>query len=174
MAAIVVDCETTGLTVPSCSDLSKQPRIIELGCALIEGGVVVSEHEWLIFPEQDVSEEIAKITGIRNEDLKGKPLFRQILPEIVAVFKKADTLFAHNAPFDTACIEFELQRCGRPPFPWPKSIFCSVQEFAHEFGHRPKLTELYEAKIGTALAQKHRALSDVRALSEIIIKERLA
>lgn len=174
MTAIVVDCETTGLIVPSCSELSKQPRIIELGCALIENGAVVSEHEWLIFPEQEVSEEITKITGIKNEDLKGKPLFRQLLPKIAEVFKKADTLFAHNAPFDTACIEFELQRCGNPPFPWPGDRFCSAQEFAHEFGRRPRLIELYEAKLGVPLKQEHRALSDVRALSEIIIKEKLA
>ena len=171
MRAIVFDTETTGLTVPSASDLSKQPRIIELACAVIEDNKIVSEHSWMIWPEQDVSAEITKITGITNEMLKGKPLFRQVLGEVEEVFGGSDFLIAHNAPFDTALLTYELQRCARTGFPWPKETICTVQEYIHLFGYRPKLTELYEKIIGRPLLQTHRALDDVNALCEIVIKE---
>lgn len=173
MISAIIDCETTGLTLPSVSELHKQPRVIEFACARIEDGRVVAEHEWLIWPGEDITAEITKITGITNDMLAGKPRFEEAAEEIAASMRFADQLIAHNAPFDVACLSYELQRCGYEDFPWPTETLCSVQEFVHEFGRRPKLTELYERKLGKPLAQTHRALDDVRALVEILVKEGL-
>ncbi len=41
-----------------------------------------------------------------------------------------------------------------------------MQEYTPQFGHRPKMTELYENVMGKPLLQTHRALDDVRALYE--------
>jgi len=172
--AIVFDTETTGLTLPKVAELKQQPRIIELAVARIEHGKIVSEHEWLIDPEQHISSEITKITGITNDMVKGKPKFRQLLGEIEDAFAGADLLIAHNAPFDVAMLTNELEMCARLNFPWPVETICTVQEYAFIKGRRLKLTELYELKVGVPLAQTHRALDDVRALAEIIIKEGLA
>jgi DNA polymerase-3 subunit alpha (Gram-positive type) len=174
MKTIVLDCETTGLTKPSSVDLSQQPQIIELALAVIEDGALLSEHEWLINPGKPLTEEIIKITRITDDMLADKPAFPAVLPEIIGVFAGADQLVAHNASFDTACLTYELQRCGCADFPWPERTTCTVQEYVHEFGHRPRLTQLYERKIGKPLDQKHRAMSDVQALVEILLKEQLA
>lgn len=187
MTALVIDCETTGLTMPGLADLSKQPFIIEFAAARIEKGKIKKKFEALIYPGVEVSAEITKITGITNEMLKGKQRFKDVLPDIEKMFKGADTLFAHNAPFDCACIGYELSRLGIPfgatvagmegrfyPPWWPENVVCTVQEYKHEFGRRAKLTELYERKMGKPLNQKHRALGDVLALAEIIVKEGLA
>lgn len=171
MISLVLDCETTGLTLPTLADIVKQPRIIELAFARVEDGRIISEHEWLIYPECEIDATITKITGITNDDLKGKPEFRQVLGEIEAAFAGADLLVAHNAPFDVACLQYELQRCARTGFPWPAQVMCTVQEYFHEFGRRPKLTELYARKLGKPLAQTHRALDDVRALVEILVAD---
>lgn len=157
--------------MPSIIEVEKQPRIIELALARVDCGKVVSTHEWLIWPEQDVSAEITKITGITNDQLKGKPQFRQVLGDIEEAFARADQLIAHNAPFDVALLTYELQRCARTGFPWPKTTICTVQEYSFLWGRRPKLTELYERVIGRPLVQTHRALDDVLALCEILIKE---
>ena len=172
--ALIFDTETTGLLLPKAADLNKQPRIIELALARVEHGKIVSEHEWLIDPECVISAEITKITGITNEMVAGKQKFRELLGEIEEAFAGADTLIAHNAPFDVGMLTTELQRCERTGFPWPLATMCTVQEFMHLKGRRLKLTQLYELKLGKVLAQTHRALDDVIALAEICVKEGLA
>jgi DNA polymerase-3 subunit alpha (Gram-positive type) len=171
MISLVIDCETTGLTLPSLADTNKQPRIIELAVARVDGGKIISEHEWMIYPECEISAKITKITGITNDMLKGKPEFRQVLGEIEAAFAGADQLISHNAPFDVACLQYELDRCARSGFPWPADTICTVQEFSHEFGRRPTLKDLFLRKLGKPLDQAHRAMDDVRALVEICIHE---
>lgn len=174
MITLVFDTETTGLLLPSTADLSQQPRIIELAVARIEDGKVISEHSWLMNPERKLEDIITKITGLKDADLEGQPLFRQLLPEIEEAFAGADTLVAHNAPFDVGMMTNELRLCERTGFPWPSNTLCTGQEFSHLKGRRLRMTELYELKLGRPLAQTHRALDDVRALVEILLAENLA
>jgi len=174
MISLVFDTETTGLPLPDCADLDKQPRIIELAITRIEDGKIVSEHEWLFNPECKLEAVITKITGLTDEDLADKPKFAEMLPEIIATFAGAEQLIAHNAPFDVGLLGFELKRASCTAFLWPPTTICTVQEFLHEKGRRLKLTELYKMKMGNELKQTHRALDDVRALTEICIKEGIA
>ena len=173
MRTIVFDCETTGLTLPSVLPESKQPQIIELALVVFDDGKLRSTHEWLINPGKPLSEEIIKITGISDAVLKDRPAFKAIADDVLRLFESADVIYAHNAPFDMACLTYELQRCGRKLDVSNKDVICTVQEYVHEFGRRPKLTELYEAKIGKPLAQTHRAMDDVNALCEVLLKEEL-
>lgn len=168
---VIFDTETTGFLLPSSVPLEKQPRIIELGIVVVEDGKKVDEHNWLINPECQITAEITKITGITNDDLKDKPIFRELLGEIEDAFGIADYGFAHNAPFDVGMLKNELARCGRTGFPFPKEMICTVQEYYHLFGKRPKLTALYEHIIGRPLAQTHRALDDAMAVFEILDKD---
>jgi DNA polymerase III epsilon subunit family exonuclease len=173
MISLVLDVETTGLLLPKSADLNNQPCIIELAIAKFENGKLIGEFSELIDPEREISAEITKITCITNEDVKGKPKFRQLLPKIEDFMAGADTLYAHNAPFDTGMLNVELERCARTGFPWPPTTICTVQEFLHLKGRRLKLTQLYELKLNKVLAQTHRAMDDVMALAEILIAEGL-
>ncbi len=172
MKAVIFDTETTGLLLPSSAPLEKQPRIIELGIAVVIDGKLASEHNWLINPEMEISAEITKITGITNEDLVGKPLFRQLLGEIEEVFGGSDYGFAHNAPFDVGMLTNELKRCGRTGFPWPTEIICTAQEYTPVMGKRPRLINLYEYVMGRPLAQTHRASDDAMAVFEVLQKDK--
>lgn len=171
MKAVIFDTETTGLLLPSSAPLEKQPRIIELGIVVVEDGKKTGEHNWLIYPECEISAEIIKITGITNEDLQGKPLFRQLLAEIEEVFGGSDLGIAHNAPFDVGMLTNELARCGRTGFPWPTEIICTAQEYTPMMGKRPRLIHLYEKVMGRPLAQTHRAVDDAMAVFEILEKD---
>lgn len=173
MRSIIIDAETTGLTMPSCVELEKQPRIIELAMVLCEDGTVIKELDWLIHPGEALTPEITKLTGLTDAMLADRPTFAQLLPAIKTNFLGSDILYAHNAPFDVACLEYELKRTGCFDFPWPPEMVCTVQEYVHEFGFRPKLTELYERKLGKPFKQQHRAMGDVRALVEVLIQEGL-
>ncbi len=174
MISLCFDVETTGLPLPDCADLDKQPCIIELAVARIEYGKIIAEHSWLMNPERPLEAVITKITGLTDADLVDKPKFRELLGEIEEAFGGADQLIAHNAPFDVGLLAFELSRASRTGFPWPKQTICTVQEYFFEKGRRLTLAQLYELKLGRPLSQTHRAADDVRALCEIVIKEGIA
>jgi DNA polymerase III epsilon subunit family exonuclease len=172
MRDLIFDTETTGLLKPNVTDLKDQPKIIEFGLVVVEDGKIIGAHNWLINPGELITAEITKITGITNEMLEGKPEFRQVLGEIEEVFAGADRLICHNAPFDTGMLKNELERCGRTGFPWPAETICTVQEYRHEFGGRyPKLTALYERKVGKPLEQTHRATDDCEALYDCLVAD---
>jgi DNA polymerase III epsilon subunit family exonuclease len=168
MKAIIFDTETTGLLMPSVADIEKQPKIIEIGALAVDENGVVGELSQLLNPNEILDPQITKITGIKDEDLVGKPSFIEFLPQLKEFFDGTDFLICHNAPFDTGLLKNDLVRADCDDFPWPAEIICTVQEYKPQFGYRPKLLELYERILGRKLAQTHRALDDVHALYEAI------
>ena len=175
MKIVVFDTETTGLTLHPRAALELQPRIIEFAAAIVDGeqGGIVEEYSALINPDVHIDEEINRITGITDEMVRDAPRFEGVVADIADFFRKADAMLAHNFEFDDAMLRNELRRARLNDFPFPKTGLCTVQLYAEEWGRNPRLTELYERKIGHPLKQTHRALDDVRALCAIVIKEKL-
>ena len=176
MKWLVYDTETTGLTLPSTAALEAQPHIIEFAVAVVNTdfptAIVTDEHSWLINPGVPITDEITKITGLTDADVKDKPTFAQLLPEITKVFLGAQGLVAHNLPFDLDLLTFELRRIGKErAFPYPPQQLCTVAAYHHLKGRRMKMTELYKHVLGKELAQTHRAMDDVRALVEILLAD---
>lgn len=170
MIGCAMDWETTGLVLHPDTKIEKQPHGIEFAAVLFDDtGAILEEYEAIVDPGVEIEDEITKITGLTNEDLRGKPHVSTIVPHIARLFAKADVLIAHNLPFDIAILELELRRI-QGGVVWPKHNLCTAQSWQEQWGKRPKLLELYEYVTGTPLAQTHRALDDVRALVEICIK----
>jgi DNA polymerase-3 subunit epsilon len=170
MIGLVLDFETSGLLLHPKAKLEKQPRAIEIGAVLFnDAGELLEEFERIVDPCRPIEAIITKITGLTNEDLAGKPKFSEIIPELAALFRKADVLIAHNLPFDSGILEVELAHAGQTDFPWPQINLCTAQSWQEQWGRRPKLLELYEHVIGRPLLQTHRALDDVKALVEICV-----
>ncbi len=169
MSIILVDTETTGLVKPAGTDLNLQPYIIEL-CALRQSDSGEDEGllSTLIKPPIPLPKHITKITKIEDKDLVHAPEFIEVYKKLVELALGCHTFIAHNAAFDSALIDFELQRMGKQlQFPWPPIHFCTVEQTMHIRGHRLKLGELYEIATGnTEIAGAHRAENDVRAMAE--------
>ena len=172
MKTLIFDTETTGLPLHRKAKLELQPHIIEWGGLLVdEHGNELDEFSVLIDPGCALPEEITKITGIKPEELVGAPKFADVAGRIRELFAAADVLLAHNLPFDSTLMKFDLERAGLTEgWPWPKHNICTVQEHAEIWGRRPKLTELYEYYNGVPLTQTHRAIDDVRALLSVCLK----
>jgi DNA polymerase III epsilon subunit-like protein len=176
---LVWDTETTGLTLHPNAAPHKQPKMIEFGAVLLSlrDGRITFETNKLIHPAEDVTPEITKITGITNDALKDAPPFRSHLPFLRALFASSSSMVAHNLPFDRDILRWELVRHEADPltrdFPWPAREFCTMNMFTPMWGRPPKLVEIYEAVLGKPYAQTHRALDDVKAMVEVIQKERL-
>jgi len=171
---IVFDTETTGLTLHPDASVTKQPKIIEFGAVILLNGEVVEEHSVLINPQEALTEEIIKITGLKDSDLKDAPAFKDCAPKLEELFSRCDCVMAHNLPFDKAMMMNEWARYAFGySFPWPAREICTVGLYREEWGRNPKLLELYESVLGKPLAQTHRALDDVKALVEIIQEDEL-
>jgi DNA polymerase-3 subunit epsilon len=167
---LVFDTETTGLLKPDACALADQPKIIEIALVELRAGAVYDKRSWLINPGEAITEEITKITGLKNEDLEGKPSFAQLLPEIADFFLGAEAVIAHNLPFDRGMLVNELRRLNAEfSFPYPPKQICTVQAFMHVTGKRMRQIELYQHVMGKPLAQTHRALDDAMALTEIVL-----
>jgi DNA polymerase III epsilon subunit-like protein len=165
---IIYDTETTGLVKHPNAPLAKQPRMIEFGAIALslKNGKAMKKFKQLVNPGEPLTDEITKITGITNDDLKDAPSFEKAWTSIFAFIKPATMMLAHNEPFDRAIVDYELKRANKT-FVWP-TTFCTISLYRDQFGYDPKLTQLYKFITGKELDQKHRALSDVEALVEIV------
>jgi DNA polymerase-3 subunit epsilon len=103
---VVLDTETTGLEVESGH------RVIEIGCIeLIDRRPSGREFHRYLNPERAIDAGAVAVHGITNEFLRDKPRFVDVAEEFVAFIAGAELLI-HNAAFDTAFLDSELQRAG--------------------------------------------------------------
>ena len=104
----VIDVETTGLD-------SQTDRIIEIAIVHMREGQVLDTWNQLVNPEQEIPEEVTKITGITQDDIKDQPIFSAIAEE---AHRRLDgrVIVAYNLSFDRGFVRNELQRTG---YKWP-------------------------------------------------------
>lgn len=169
MSIIVCDTETTGLLKAKGNLLSTQPHIIEIFCLKIDKNFKkIGEFHTLIKPPIPIPEIITKITGLTDNDVRGKPTFVEVYPKLIKFFFSCHTFVAHNASFDVGVLAYELKRIKKEfKFPWPPFHYCTVEQSMHIKGHRLKLQELHKIATGVdEINGAHRAVNDVNALFE--------
>ena len=143
MEIIIFDTETTGLLQPENSDLKMQPKIIEFyGVKLNEEFEILGEINQLIYPEEELSETIKRVTGIKDSDLVGKPVFADVADSIFEFFANADLSVAHNHGFDRGMLDVEFKRLDKTHLP-AKHDLCTVEATMGLMGHRLSLTRLH-------------------------------
>lgn len=156
----VVDVETTGMS-PEFN------RIIEIGIVKVKGFKVEATYEALLNPCQEIDPWITYYTNIRNDDLKGRPVFSEIAGEIEKMLK--NTIFvAHNAGFDRAFLSKEMN-LSKKDFNCP--VLCTVRlsrKFLPglDFYHLDAVSQHYDIII----KQRHRALPDAYATALVLIE----
>lgn len=117
---IVLDTETTGL------DPKQGHRIIEIGCVELINRQLSGRHfHYYINPQREIEQDAIKVHGITNEKLADKPLFGQIIEELVTFIKGAE-LIIHNAAFDVGFLDHEFKLMGAK---WGRvADYCSVYD----------------------------------------------
>lgn len=173
---IILDTETTELLKPEVADLSAQPHILEIAMLRVDAKYkVIDQYEALINPTVPFDEEAhKKMTGISMAMVAKAPTFLELYEELCDFVIGERILVAHNLAFDLGVLVVELRRIGKEfAFPYPFNGICTVEATKHLRGHRLKLTELYKISMGQDLKQAHRAMSDARALLEIVRKRKV-
>ena len=102
MRQVVLDTETTGL------DPRQGHRVIEIGALeLIDRQLTGRQYHVYLNPERDIEQGALEVHGITEEFLRDKPLFAEIVDDLMA-FADGAELVIHNAPFDIGFIDNEL------------------------------------------------------------------
>ncbi len=106
MRQILLDTETTGL------EPTQGHRIIEIGCVeLVNRRLTGNDFHLYLNPEREIDEGATEVHGMRLEDLADKPLFGDIVDDLLEYVDGAE-LIIHNAPFDVGFLNNELRRAG--------------------------------------------------------------
>jgi DNA polymerase III epsilon subunit-like protein len=113
--------------------------------------------------------KIIEITGIKSEDLADKKAFAYHLPDLMDFFLGERVVVGHFVNYDMDMLGIELARLAlQRKFPWPMRYICTVEENMELKGYKLKQDILYEIATGKKPEGAHRALNDVRNLSEIL------
>ncbi|MGE0665290.1 MAG: DNA polymerase III subunit epsilon [Sphingomonadales bacterium] len=116
MREIVLDTETTGL------DPLQGHRVVEIGCLELVNHMPTgrSFHVYLN-PDRDMPAAAFQVHGLSEEFLADKQRFHEIADDFIAFIGDAG-LIAHNASFDVAFLNAELQRANRGAIPGERVI----------------------------------------------------
>lgn len=107
MRQIFLDTETTGLN-PDQGD-----RLLEIGCVeLLDRRPSGANLHHYVNPQRSSHPDALRVHGITDEFLADKPLFADIVDELLAYLAGAEVVI-HNAAFDIGFIDAELARLGR-------------------------------------------------------------
>ena len=107
MEEIVLDTETTGISVKDGH------RIVEIGCIELDNLIPTkNKFHCYLNPQRKVSEQALKIHGYNDEFLSKQKKFNEINDEFLE-FIKNKRLIIHNAEFDLAHLNNELQLLGK-------------------------------------------------------------
>ena len=164
MKEIVLDTETTGLSVKNGH------KIVEIGCVELDELVLTSnKYHCYLNPERKVSEEALKIHGYTDEFLSDKKKFHQIADEFLE-FIKNKKLIIHNAEFDLAHLNNELQLIGKNKIQ-KENVIDTLDIARNKFpGSAINLDALCKRyRIDNSKREKHNALIDCELLAKVYI-----
>jgi len=107
MREIVLDTETTGISVKDGH------RIVEIGCIELDN-LIPTQNKFHCYlnPERKVSEKAFEVHGYSDEFLSRHKKFSEVIDNFLK-FIKDKRLVIHNAEFDIAHLNNELQLLGQ-------------------------------------------------------------
>jgi len=165
---IVLDTETTG------REVDEGHRLVEIGCVelinhLPTAGDKGNLHLY-INPEREVEEGAFRVHGLSTEWLSKKPVFAELVDQFLD-FIGDDPLIIHNAAFDMAFINAELERCGFAPLPFSRAID-TLAIARKKFPGAPASLDALCRRFGVDNSDRtlHGALLDSELLAEVYLQ----
>ncbi len=165
MREIVFDTETTGL------DPLQGDRLVEIGCIELVNRFPTGKTFHCYFnPERDMPETAFNIHGLSADFLRDKPLFTDKAGDLVAFLGDAQ-LVAHNAMFDLAFLNAELERADRVAVSRERMIDTLLIARRKHPGGANRLDDLcVRYAVDNSRRTKHGALLDAELLAEVYVE----
>jgi DNA polymerase III epsilon subunit family exonuclease len=158
---VVFDLETTGLS-------ARRDRICEIGAVRVKALEVADTFETLVKPGVALPPTIARLTGLRESELRGAPRPELAIRRFLA-FAGDAALGAHNARFDVGFVDCAVERLTgrRVAAPVIDTVWLA-RRLLHRRSERFSLRQLAHF-FGTSCEPCHRALPDAVATAEILV-----
>ncbi|PWU17919.1 MAG: hypothetical protein C5B48_15375 [Candidatus Rokuibacteriota bacterium] len=158
---VVFDLETTGLS-------AERNRICEVGAVRVQALELVDSFQSLVNPGVPLPDPVARLTGLREEELRQAPSVSNVVARFVR-FSGDAVLVAHNARFDQGFLERQLQwhqtrRLAEPPL----CTAALARRLLEGRLRRVSLASLVEF-FGVPTRPCHRALPDAEATAQVLI-----
>lgn len=167
MRQVVLDTETTGLEV------RKGHRVIEIGCVeLLQRQRSGRTFHVFLNPERAVDEGARAVHGIDDAFLADKPRFAEIAADFLEFLGDAE-IVAHNAPFDLAFLDAELDLAapGATPLAARGSVLDTLLLAREKYpGQQNSLNALCKRlAIDNRHREMHGALVDAQLLADVYL-----
>jgi DNA polymerase III epsilon subunit family exonuclease len=158
---VVFDLETTGLS-------AARNHICELGAVRVRALEPVDSFQSLVNPGVALPEPVARLTGLREQELRRAPAVSGVLKRFLT-FAGDALLVAHNARFDQRFLERQLlllqgRRLSEPPL-------CTAALARRLLEGRLRRVSLASLAhfFGVSTRPCHRALPDAEATAEVLV-----
>ena len=166
MRHLILDTETTGL------EAKLGHRIIEIAAVeVVDRRLTGRSLHYYVNPERDIDVGATDVHGLTWETLRDKPRFADIAAELIE-FARGAAWVIHNAPFDLAFLDAELERVGLSSTAGLCDTVIDTLALAREQfpGKKNSLDALCE-RFGVDNAHRtlHGALLDARLLAEVYL-----
>ncbi len=158
---VVFDLETTGLS-------AARDRICEIGAVRVRALEPVDSFESLVNPGVALPPAIARLTGLREQELRHAPPVTRVVDRFLD-FAGDALLVAHNARFDQRFLEQQLLRMhGRRLSEPPLCTAALARRLLEGRLRRVSLASLAHF-FGVATRPCHRALPDAEATAQVLL-----
>jgi len=155
---VVIDIETTGLN-------KQEDRIVDIFIIKIHPNGKQETLKSLINPTIPITLESTQIHGIKDEDVKDKPTFKEFSNKIVDFIADCD-LCGYELRFDLEILESEFKRIG-VDYSKEGRVILDVKQIYFKLEPRD-LSSAYRKYCGKELEKNHRAENDVKATIEVL------
>ena len=156
---IFFDLESTGLNV-------SKDRIVEISYIKVMPNGTDERRTILINPEMHIPEESTAIHGIKDEDVKDAPRFKDVAKELARVFQGCDIAGFNSNRFDIPMLMEEFLR-AHVEIDLGKHRFVDVQTIFHKMEQR-NLAAAYRFYFGKELEDAYSASADTLATYEVL------
>lgn len=156
---VVFDLETTGINIT-------QDRIIEISYIKILPNGNEESKMMRINPERHIPEASTLIHGIKDEDVKDCPTFKEVAQSLANDFAGCDFAGFNSNHFDIPMLVEEMLRAG-VDFDVRKSRLVDVQNIFHKMEQRT-LIAAYKFYCQKDLVHAHSSMADTTATYEVL------
>ena len=158
---VVFDLETTGLS-------ASRDRMCEIGAVRVQALEIAETFETLVQPGVALPPTIARLTGIRDDELRRAPRPELAVRRFLG-FAGDAPLAAHNARFDVGFLDRAVERLTgrRVAAPVVDTVWLA-RRLLQRRSERFSLSQLAHF-FGTSCEPCHRALPDALATAEILV-----
>ena len=165
MREIVFDTETTGLS-PMAGD-----RMVEIGCIELVNRCETGRTFHAYFnPDRPMPSGAEAVHGLSDRFLSDKPRFHEKVEDLLAFIDDAP-LIAHNAGFDFAFINHELNNCGRVTICSSRMVDTLSLARQRHPGAKHSLDALCSRfGIDRSVRVRHGALIDAQLLAQVYVE----